>query len=129
LEDHAWSFVRLTRLCALNTKFEESIRSGNLITIWDLCLATGLNCKAGVHKKSEMLCHDDFLIGSCTCLSNEQLELMEMELSQKLIELSNNLVSMIENKQKDVKKIYHEITSLENQIKDIQSSRKKNTLY
>lgn len=124
LEDNAWSFVRLTRLCALNTKFEESIKSGNLITIWDLCLATGLNCKAGVHKKSEMLCDDDFLTGSCTCLSNEQLELMEIELSQKLIELSNNLVSMIENKQKDVKKIYHEITSLKYQIKDIQSSRK-----
>ncbi len=124
LEDHAWSFVRLTRLCALNTKFEESIKSGSLITIWDLCLATGLNCKAGVHKKSEILCIDDFLTGSCTCLTNEKLEIQEIELSQKLIDLSNNLVSMIENKQKDVKKIYNEITSLENQIKDIQSSRK-----
>ncbi len=71
-----------------------------------------------------MLCIDDFLTGSCTCLTNEQLEAKEIELSQKLIELSNNLVSMIENKQKDVKKIYNEITSLENQIKDIQSSRK-----
>lgn len=123
LEDHTWSLVRLTRLCSLNTKFEESIKSGNLITIWDLCLATGLNCKAGVHKKSEMICVDDFLTGSCSCLSNEQLEAQEIELSQKLIKLSNNLVSMIENKQKDVKKLYQEIIILEYQIKDLQSSR------
>jgi hypothetical protein len=82
-----------------------------------------LNCKAGVHKKSEMICVDDFLTGSCSCLSNEQLEAQEIELSQKLIKLSNNLVSMIENKQKDVKKLYQEIINLEYQIKDLQSSR------
>ena len=123
LEDHAWAFVRLTLLCGLNNKFEESIKSGSLITIWDLCLATGLNCKAGVHKKSEMICVDDFLTGSCSCLSNEQLEAQETELSEKLIELSNNLVSMIQNKQKDIKILYKEIINLENQIKDIQSSR------
>lgn len=123
LEDHAWAFVRLTHLCGLNSKFEESIKSGSLITIWDLCLATGLNCKAGVHKKSEMICIDDFLTGSCSCLSNEQLEAKEIELSQKLIELSNNLVSMIQNKQKDVKLLYQEIINLEYQIKDLQSSR------
>lgn len=130
LEEHSWAFVRLIRFCDLNKKFEESIKSGNLITIWDLCLATGLNCKGGVHKKSEIVCIDDFLTGKCSCLSIEQLETQEIELSQKLIELSNQLVSLIENKngkknkQKDNRVVLHQqIISLENQIKDLQSSR------
>jgi hypothetical protein len=130
LEEHSWAFVRLIRFCDLNKKFEESIKSGNLITIWDLCLATGLNCKGGVHKKSEIVCIDDFLTGKCSCLSVEQLETQEIELSQKLIELSNQLVSLIENKdgkknkQKDNRVVLHQqIISLENQIKDLQSSR------
>ena len=146
LEEHTWAFVRLTRFCELNKKFEESIKSGNLITIWDLCLATGINCKGGVHKKSEILCIDDFLTGKCSCLSFEQLQTQEIELSQKLIELSNQLVSLIElsstksnkqldtksNKQLDTKSnkqpdtttlLHQQIINLENQIKDLQSSR------
>ena len=133
LEDYAWAFVRLTDYCKLNQKVEESLDNGNLITVWDLCLATGLNCKEGVHTKSEKLCIDNFLSGKCSCFSMKELEAQEIILLKKLIELSNKLVSMIEdknwnlvkskkNKQKITKiEVYQEILNLESQIKNLQS--------
>ena len=148
LEDHAWSFERITRFCPVNQKFEADVKAGIQITIWDLCLATGLNCKEGIHMKSEMLCVDDFLTGQCSCLSQEQIESQEMELSQKLIEASNKLVEIIEQEKEqdsvdddgwckpkpkkpsaksqapDPKiKLRQEICRLETQIKSLQDSR------
>ncbi len=149
LEDHAWSFERLTRYCPINQKFEADIKAGIQITIWDLCLATGLNCKEGVHFKSEMLCVDDFLTGKCSCLTQEQIEEQEMLLSQQLIDASNKLVEIVEQeKAKEVAceddgwskakpkksnnkfqapdpkiKLRQDICRLENQIKALQSSR------
>lgn len=144
LEDNAWSFERLTRYCHVNQKFEDNIKSGKLITIWDLCLATGINCKEGIHCKSEKLCTDDFLTGKCSCFTEEQIKDQEIEIYQKLIDASNNLVEIIEreksqemngwstcNKPKKSNKnqqdpkitLNQEIIHLKNQIKELQSSR------
>ena len=149
LEDHAWSFERITRNCPINKKFEVDIKAGTQITIWDLCLATGINCKEGIHLISEMLCADDFLTGKCSCLTLEQFEEHEMQLSQQLIDASNKLIEIIEKekeKEKDTEfdewvqtkvkksngkaqvadpkiKLQKEICKLELQIKTLQSSR------
>ena len=144
LEDTAWSFERITRYCPINLKFEKNIEDQIQISIWDLCLATGLNCKEGVHLKSEMLCIDDFLTGKCSCLTREQNEEQEVQLSHRLIEVSNQLVQIIESEKEinidgwakskvkksgktqtcDPKiKLQQEMRKLESQIKDLQNSR------
>lgn len=143
LEDTAWAFERLTRFCHINQKFEDNIKSYKLITIWDLCLATGLNCKEGIHCKSEKLCTDDFLTGKCSCHTEEQIVAQEIELSHRLINVSNQLVELIKQEkskvndgwetsktkksnkhQQDPKIILsQEINHLENQIKELKSSR------
>ena len=95
LEDVAWSFERLTRHCPVQQKFIRAIESNTKITVWDLCLATGINCKEGTHKPSEMICKSDFLTGKCSCPTTAQMEESEARLQQSVIELTKNLTDLI----------------------------------
>lgn len=142
LEDVAWSFERLTRYCPVQQKFERSIQSQNKITVWDLCLATGINCKEGVHKQSEMICKENFLTGSCSCLTVQQLEEKEIKLQENVIELTKQLTDIINQESqtgddgwsKPVKKtkkpvcdpkvsIRQEINKIKKEIEQLQFSR------
>ena len=96
LEDTAWAFERLTRYCPTQMKFEENIKTGNKITIWDLCVATGINCKEGIHKKSESICIDDFMTGNCSCPKREDIGNKQTEIRNKLSELNTELKKLME---------------------------------
>lgn len=102
IEDTAWAFERITRWCPVQQKFEKSVSDRVRVTVWDLCLANGLNCKEGIHKKSELLCVDDFLNGSCSCQTLRELEEEEFKLQTKLIELSTKLLKLVEEESKVV---------------------------
>ena len=95
-EDLAWAFTRLTRMCQTNQTYEHALESGSKVTIYDVCLATGLNCKEGVHKLNEFVCIDDFLTGHCTCQSKEKFEEKEAIYLSRSIELSTQLMALIE---------------------------------
>ena len=101
LEDTAWSFERLTRYCQTHKNMEANIARKQLITVWDLCLATGINCKEGVHYKDEHLCTSNFLTGTCSCPTNESLEAEEAKLQIKKIELVTQLTTMINKASSD----------------------------
>ncbi len=96
LEDTAWGFERLTRWCPIQLKFNRDISENKKITVWDLCLATGLNCKEGIHTISEMICTDDFLTGTCSCPTKQDIETQETQLQLKLIELSTRLIKIVD---------------------------------
>jgi hypothetical protein len=98
LEEIAWSFERILRYCPLHKKVQSSLDKRQLITIWDLCLATGLNCKEGVHYQDEYLCTDNFLTGKCSCQTQESINAREMELQLKKLDLITKLTALIENK-------------------------------
>jgi hypothetical protein len=95
LEDTAWAFERLTRYCPTHIKMTNNLSRRFQITVWDLCLATGLNCKEGVHYDDEHICVSDFLTGSCSCTTKESIEAKEVELQLKKIELTTQLTEMI----------------------------------
>jgi len=133
LEDTAWAFERLTRYCGTHKAMEANIARRHQITVWDLCLATGVNCKEGVHYADEHICPSDFLTGSCTCPTKESLEAKEAELQMKKIELATQLTKLIEeeaskdtngwastgNKKKSKTKTTDPKQELRNQIKAI----------
>jgi hypothetical protein len=112
LEDTAWAFERLSRYCPTHKNIENNLIKQHLITVWDLCLATGLNCKEGVHYDDEHICVSDFLTGSCSCITKESIESKEVELQLKKIELTTQLTKMIEEE-------------VANEEDDCWSSRKK----
>jgi hypothetical protein len=95
LEDTAWSFERITRWCPEHQKFKRSIQSNQLITIWDICLATGLNCKEGIHEMNEKICEEDFLTGKCSCQTLELISAKQDELQDKILEASTKMQDII----------------------------------
>lgn len=100
LEDTAWAFERITRYCNTHKKMEDNLSRRQQITIWDLCLATGLNCKEGVHYQDEHICPDDFLTGTCSCPTKESIEAKEIELQLRKIELTKQLTKILEDESK-----------------------------
>ncbi len=100
LEDTAWAFERLTRYCKTHKAMEANLARRQQITVWDLCLATGLNCKEGVHYADEHICPSNFMFGTCSCPTKESIETKEAELQLKKIELTNQLTLMIQSESK-----------------------------
>jgi hypothetical protein len=125
IEDIAWGFERLTRWCPIQQKFNNSLENNMLLTIWDVCLATGINCKEGIHKKNESICNDDFLTGRCNCQTveeiNERVIIYEKEL-EKLNELSVDTSWTVKKSKKknDSKSL---ILSIESKINNLKNSR------
>jgi len=127
IEDIAWSFERLTRLCPIEEKFNNNINNNILITIWDICIATGINCKEGVHKKNEMICTNDFLTGRCNCQSIEQINdqiinyKKQIEVIKQMTEDTTWIVKKNKKKSDNDPKLL--ILSLESNINNLKNSR------
>ena len=127
IEDIAWSFVRLTKVCPIQQNFDDCLKNSTLITIWDVCLATGLNCKEGIHKKNEMLCFEDFLTGRCNCQTKEQINQNIIIFEKQLEELVQQETDITWTVKKGKKKSNNDpkslILSIENKISDLKNSR------
>ena len=91
LENVAWCLTRLTKICSVRKTFDDKISANKKVTIMEMCLATGINCKDGVHHLSEMVCTDNFLTGSCRCVTKEALEIKEAEYLTEIMTLSKDL--------------------------------------
>jgi hypothetical protein len=124
MEDIAWSFERLFRKCPIQEKFNESINKKIQITVWDVCIATGANCKDGVHVNKELICKDDFLSGRCLCQSIKDINDQIIILNEKLTflkEQENDTTWKVKSKKKNESKLL--ILSLEDQINNLLNSR------
>lgn len=124
MEDIAWSFERLFRKCPTQEKFIESISKNIQITVWDVCIATGANCKDGVHSNKELVCKDDFLSGRCSCQSMKDINDQVSVLNEKLTflkEQENDTTWKVKSKKKNESKLL--IISLEDQINNLLNSR------
>jgi hypothetical protein len=103
-EDIAWPFERLTRQCPVQTKLNDCLEKNIKITIWDVCLATGVNCKEGVHEHIESLCYDDFLTGRCECKTvkhiNEQISDLEKQIQLLECQVLDTTWTVQKNKKK-----------------------------
>ena len=54
-----------------------------------MCLGTGINCRDGVNKTSELLCNDDFLTGKCDCINKKEYNTELTKLKSQLEELKS----------------------------------------
>jgi hypothetical protein len=85
-EDIMWSFERMTQLCPVYTNFISSIEMKKKISIRDICIAPGINCKNGCHKMNEMICIDNFMTGECKCETEEEYQIHYTNLQTKIKE-------------------------------------------
>lgn len=129
LEDIAWAFERLTLMCPVQQKFNDALKNKDNITIWSVCLATGINCKEGIHKNSEMICTNDFLTGRCNCLSKDEIAKQILDLKKEIEKLNNLTIDLdtswtvIKNKKKPVIDSKSLILSIEHKINELNNSR------
>lgn len=98
-EDVAWAFERLTRYCSLHQTFISNIQATVKVTIWDMCLATGINCKEGIHEINEMICKDNFITGSCACQSLDDYNKKTTDIEKQISELNEQLKTLPDGKQ------------------------------
>ena len=88
-EDIIWPFERMTHLCPVYTNMMSSIETRKRISVRDICIAPGVNCKSGSHKTSDMVCIDNFMTGECKCQSEEEYNSHCMNLQTKIKETSD----------------------------------------
>jgi hypothetical protein len=78
-EDNIWALERQLHMCEKHIKLDKKIK----IYVKEICCGD-VNCKEGVHNKSDLICIDDMMTGKCSCISrelyNEQKKSIEQEL-------------------------------------------------
>lgn len=121
MEEVAWAFERITHLCPDQEKVNEMIRTKTRnLDISDLCLGTGLNCKYGVSKPSEMICKEDFLFGKCNCIPINDIKdsrpIHFTELSGKMIPFNIMYEKYIKTKEEETMKLTVKNRSLDDMI-------------
>lgn len=137
VEEIAWSVSRSCRDCPLHFNFTKSIESNEKTTLWDLCLATGTNCKEGVHDMCNRICEEDFLTGKCSCDTIEQFTIKKRDLQIKINLLKEKEIKSDEdfmvvkpkkfnhkNKFNPYNQITKEINSLQIEMNKLMKSRK-----
>jgi len=111
-QEFAVAFERITHFCPDQIKFNNAIRNKTTIEISDLCLGTGINCRDGVNKTSELLCIRDFLTGKCDCINKKEYNTELTKLQSQL----ETLKSAVKPNQSVITKKMQEINDYQRMI-------------
>lgn len=86
-ENILWALNRMIHMCDVHQKcINNIIKKRKDLQKNEFCIG-GQNCKEGCHKRSELLCIDDFMNGSCDCLPLEKYKQSKHENYIKLKKL------------------------------------------
>jgi len=123
-EDVTWPFERITKVCPKYTNLISVIEKGiEKPTIWDICCAS-VNCKEGCHHISNMLCTEDFLSGSCNCLSKDEFATKKENIINTIEEGRLTLLGSTDETGYTVKLTSKKKKSLENKIATLNNELK-----
>lgn len=89
IEEDAWALERITKRCKIVLKNIETLNKKEYLTSKDICVGDK-NCKEGYHYLNDALCIEDFLTGTCTCISKEQYETTLADLKNKIQKYEKN---------------------------------------
>jgi hypothetical protein len=99
-EDNAWAFDRMTRFCNTHTAFKDKIAKHEGVTIWEICLGE-TNCKEGIHHEDELVCIDNFINGTCSCISKTDFDTKISTLKEEIAESNHLLQTTTKQKQRE----------------------------
>ena len=86
-ENILWALNRLIHMCDIHGKCINKIIKKNKDLQKDEFCIGGPNCKNGCHRRTELLCIEDFITGKCKCLPSEQYKKSKHENYIKLKKL------------------------------------------
>jgi hypothetical protein len=82
--DDLWSIERSLHLCEKYKSLDKTIK----MSVKNVCIGD-INCKEGAHDINDLICIDNLINGSCSCISLEDYNTTKTKL-QKEIQLINN---------------------------------------
>jgi len=89
IEEEAWSLERITKRCKIVVKNIETLNKKEPLTSKDICVGDK-NCKEGYHYQNDALCTEDFLTGTCSCISKTLYETSLADLKTRIQEYEKN---------------------------------------
>ena len=94
-DEFLWSFVKATKFCESHQMLNSIIAQKKTMSVWDICLATGINCRAGGHENNEMMCVPNFLTGICDCITKEKFELAKKDIIENIEKLEIEIKTVL----------------------------------
>ena len=77
-----WDLERMLHMCPKYLALDKTIR----VSVKDICIGD-INCKEGAHDINDLVCIDNLITGSCSCIPSEQHE----EIKTKIMEEINKI--------------------------------------
>ena len=82
--DDLWAIERSLHLCEKFKSLDKSVK----ISVKNICIGD-INCKEGAHDINDLICMDDFIKGTCSCISIDDYNSHKTKILKE-IELLNN---------------------------------------
>ncbi len=82
--DDLWAIERSLHLCEKFKALDKSVK----ISVKNICIGD-INCKEGAHDINDLICIDNLMNGSCSCISLDDYNTSKLKISNE-IELINN---------------------------------------
>jgi hypothetical protein len=84
--DDLWSIERMMHLCE---KYE-SLDKSTKMSVKNICIGD-INCKEGVHDENDLICIDNLINGSCSCVSLEDYNSAKKKIQDEINNINNQL--------------------------------------
>ena len=84
--EEIWAIERMMHMCPKFLALDKSIK----MSVKDICIGD-INCKEGSHDINDLICIDNLITGSCSCIPSKQHE----EIKSKIIEEINRIDTIL----------------------------------
>jgi hypothetical protein len=85
-DDDFWDLERMMHMCPKFLALDKSIR----MSVKDICIGD-INCKEGVHDINDLICIDNLITGSCSCISLEVYETTKKNIIDTIEKINTQL--------------------------------------
>ncbi len=84
--DDLWSIERMMHMCE---KFK-SLDKSTKISVKNICIGD-INCKEGAHNMNDLICIDNLINGTCSCISIDNFNSNKIKIMKEINQIKNQL--------------------------------------
>lgn len=84
--DDLWSIERMMHMCPKFIGLDRNVR----LSVKNICIGD-INCKEGVHNINDLICMDNFITGTCNCISVSEYEQNKSKIIHEIDIINNQL--------------------------------------
>ncbi len=84
--DDLWAIERMMHLCPKYSSLDKSTR----VSVKNICIGD-INCKEGAHDINDLICIDNLITGTCSCISANEYNIKKNILINEISNINNQL--------------------------------------